>query len=125
MRVRFLGKDSTPSNSPTLYATDDGGYIVQGWVVTDPDILARLDIADDETVVEVPAGLLVHLANDGVEGKVSNVVPPVVHVKDNGNYIVQGHRVRDAEALAQMSIPQHETCVAVTKPAMLALLVGA
>jgi hypothetical protein len=125
VRLRFLGKDSTPSNSPTLYASDNDSYIVQGWVVTDPDVLARLDVGDTEMVVEVPARLLSFLALDGLDGDVTNRVPPIVQVLDNGNYIIQGKRVDDSEALSQMTIPDYETCVEVPKAAMRALLVGA
>lgn len=125
VRLRFLGKDSTPGDSPTLYASDSGSYIVQGWIVTDPDVLARLDVGDSEAVVEVPARLLSFLALDGMEGDVTNRVPPIVHVRENSNYIIQGVRVGDAEALGQMTIPGYETCVEVPKAAMRALLVGA
>jgi hypothetical protein len=125
VRLRFLGKDSTPSNSPTLYTSDNDSYIVQGWIVTDPGVLARLNVSDTETVVEVPARLLSFLALDGLDGDVTNHVPPIVHVLDNGNYIIQGKRVDDSEALGQMTIPDYETCVEVPKAAMRALLVGA
>ncbi|MDT4993950.1 MAG: hypothetical protein QOH97_3842 [Actinoplanes sp.] len=125
VRRRFLGKDSTPSNSPTLYASDSDSYIVQGWIVTDPDVLARLDVSDAEEVVEVPARLLGFLALDGLDGDVTNRVPPIVHVLDSGNYIIKGERVGDTEALDQMTIPDDETCVEVPKAAMRALLVGA
>jgi hypothetical protein len=121
VQLRFLGKDSTPTNSPSLYATDQNSYLVQGWIVSDPDTLARLEITDDTTVVEVPARLLTHLARDGVDGDVANLVPPIVHVKPNGNYIVRGARVTDAPTLAQMNIPDHETCVTITRQAVLAL----
>ena len=30
MKLTFLGKDSTPNDSPTLYATDRDTYLVQG-----------------------------------------------------------------------------------------------
>ncbi|WP_130511230.1 hypothetical protein [Krasilnikovia cinnamomea] len=125
MRLRFLGKDSTPSNSPTLYASDNDSYVVQGWVVTDPGILARLQVSDAETVVEVPARLLSFLALDGLDGEVTRLVPPIVHVLDSGNFIIQGQRVEDREALGQMTSPDDETCVEVPKAAMRALLVGA
>jgi hypothetical protein len=46
-------------------------------------------------------------------------------VLENGNYIIQGRRVSDAEALSQMNIPDHETCLEVTRSAMRALLVEA
>lgn len=127
MKLRFLGKDSSPTNSPTLYATDQDSYVLQGWIVTDAAILARLSVPDDETLVEVPAALLDHLALDGLDGldgEVTNVVPPIVGVTPDGNYIIQGKRVTDAEVLSQMSIPDHETCVHVTKSAVVTLLVG-
>lgn len=124
MRLRFLGKDSTPTNSPTLYATDQRSYVVQGWIVTDTATLARLTIPDDETIVEIPAALLGHLALEGLDGEVTSVGPPIVGVMPRGNYIIQGKRVTDAEALSQMSIPDHETCVHITKAAVIGLLIG-
>jgi len=51
-------------------------------------------------------------------------VPPIVAVTPGGNFIIQGKRVTDAEALSQMNIPDHETCVHVTKSAVVTLLVG-
>ncbi|MGH3837822.1 MAG: hypothetical protein ACRDSF_19275 [Pseudonocardiaceae bacterium] len=124
MKLRFLGKDSTPTNSPTLYATDQDSYVVQGWIVTDAATLARLTVPDDETLVEVPASLLDHLALDGLNGAVTNVAPPIVSVTPDGNYIIQGKRVADADGLSQMSIPDHETCVHIMKSAVVTLLVG-
>jgi hypothetical protein len=124
MLLTFLGKDSQPNQSPTLYATDKGSYVVQGWIVTDPTILAKVTVAEDETIVEVPAKLMTHLAKDGLSGKVVNVVPPIVTVTAEGNYIVQGARVLDAETLGQMDLPEHETCVEVTRPAMVGLVEG-
>ncbi|MET7403464.1 hypothetical protein ABZS66_59330 [Dactylosporangium sp. NPDC005572] len=124
MRLRFLGKESTPSNSPTLYASDNDSFIVQGWVVTDPAVLTDLTVSDAETVVEVPPKLLDFLALDGLDGDVVSVVPPIVRMLDGGNYIIQGTRVEDSEALSQMVIPDYETCVEVPKAAMRALLVG-
>jgi hypothetical protein len=124
MKLRFLGKDSTPTNSPTLYATDQNSYVVQGWIVTDVVTLARLNVPDDESIVEVPAALLDHLALDGLDGAVTNLMPPIVDVTTRGNYIIQGKQVTDAAALSQMSIPDHETCVQVMKSAVVPLLVG-
>ena len=79
-------------------------------------------MSDAETVVEVPARLLSFLALDGLDGDVTNVVPPIVQVLRSGNYIIQGTRVEDSEALDQMVIPDYETCVEVPKATM--LLVG-
>jgi hypothetical protein len=125
MHLTFLGKDSQPNQSPTLYATDRDSYIWQGWVVTDPKVLAAVTLADNETVVEVPANLASHLAKDGLRGEVAHLVPPIVHVTADGNYIIKGLRVTDAEVLGQMDIPDHETCVEVAKSAVAALLVAA
>ena len=46
--------ESHPTNSPTLYKTDRGSWVVQGWVVDDPDALAKLNLPDGETAVEIP-----------------------------------------------------------------------
>ncbi len=122
MRLTFLGKESVPDQSPTLYATDRDSYVVQGWIVTDPQILAVITVSDDETIVEVPTKLMAHLAKDGLAGEVVNLIPPIVHVAQNGNYIVLGKRVTDHEALGHMNIPDHETCVEVSRSAVAALV---
>lgn len=124
MKLRFLGKDSTPTNSPTLYATDQDSYVVQGWIVTDPATLARLVVGEGETLVEVPAALLKYLALDGLDGQVTNMVPPIVAVTAGGHYVLRGRQVTEIETLSQMSIPEHETCIQVQKSAMLTLVGG-
>jgi hypothetical protein len=61
VKLTLLGTESENGGSPTLYATDRGTYVLQGWRVTDPEALAVLSIPSHETVVEVPAGLLQYL----------------------------------------------------------------
>lgn len=122
MRLTFLGKESVPDQSPTLYVTDRDSYIVQGWIVTDPQILAMIALPEGETVVEVPAKLMAHLAKNGVTGDVVNLIPPIVHLTHNGHYIIRGKRVTDQEALGVMNIPDHETCVEVSRSAVVALV---
>lgn len=61
MEIRFLGKETEHLHSPTLYATGQGTYLIQGWKVTDPEILAKLDVPESETVVEIYARLVTHL----------------------------------------------------------------
>ncbi len=125
MRLTFLGKESQPNNSPTLYAaTDSDAFVVQGWIVSDPAVLAAVTLADDETVVEVPAKLLRYVEKAGLVGSVTNLVAPIVYVTDEGNYIVRGKRVHDAETLSQMHIPDNETCVEVSRAAVAALIGG-
>lgn len=64
MRATFLGKDpeSMQGESPTLFATDRTDrrtYIVQGWIVTDPQVLADVgEVPSGETIIEVPEDVL-------------------------------------------------------------------
>ncbi len=124
MELRFLGRETTGGQSPTLYATDQGSYVVQGWIVTDADILAMLDLAEDEGLVEIYARLLTHLTEDGLGGDVIHEVYPIVHVRENGRYILRGKLVNDAKALVQMSIPEHETAIEIPKGVMAELAKG-
>lgn len=56
MELTFVAvdPDSVPNGSPTLYKTDRGSWVVQGWVVTDSDALKQLNVPEGETVVEIP-----------------------------------------------------------------------
>lgn len=125
MQLRFLGKESKPNESPTLYATDRQSYVVPGWIVTDPAVLALFQLSHDETLVEVPARLLTHLDQDDLSGEVTQTAPPIVHVAANGNYIMRGPKVAEVEVLSQMHIPAHETCIEVPKASVLPLLATA
>lgn len=58
MKLRFLGSDSDAGQSPTLYATDRGTYVVQGWRITDAEALGAVRVPDHEAIVEIPAALL-------------------------------------------------------------------
>jgi hypothetical protein len=80
----------------------------------------RVDL--EETVVEVYARLMRHLAKDDLSGTVTSWVPPIVYVKENDNLIIQGARITELTALAEMAIPDHEDVVEVSKAAIRALL---
>ncbi|OLT27889.1 hypothetical protein BJF83_17015 [Nocardiopsis sp. CNR-923] len=55
MRLTFLGTDSEGGMCPTLYETDRGTIVVQGYKVTDPEAMGDVrDLADNETLVEIP-----------------------------------------------------------------------
>lgn len=56
MELTFVAvdPDSVPNGSPTLYKTDRGSWVVQGWVLTDSDALKQLNVPEGETVVEIP-----------------------------------------------------------------------
>jgi hypothetical protein len=60
VEITFVAKDpdSEPSGSPTLYRTDRQSWLVQGWVVTDPDALAAMEIPEGESCVEIPDRLV-------------------------------------------------------------------
>jgi hypothetical protein len=56
MRITLVAgdPDSQPQGSPTLYRTDRASWVVQGWVITDPDVLAVMNIPAGEAAVEIP-----------------------------------------------------------------------
>jgi len=60
MRLTFIGKDpeSNPTGSPTVYRTDRGTWVVQGWAITDSEALAQMSIPGGETAVEIPDRML-------------------------------------------------------------------
>lgn len=62
MRIAHVGTDpnSNPTGSPTIYRTDRGSWLVQGWDVGDPDALAQLvkPIPAGEGIVEIPDRML-------------------------------------------------------------------
>ena len=61
-----------------------------------------------ETSVEIPKRLLTYLEPDTALGV-------ALHDTGRDSYILSGALVTDGEALAQMDIPGHETCVEVGK----------
>ncbi|MGW7387076.1 hypothetical protein [Streptomyces sp. NPDC054794] len=123
MKLRFLGKNSTVGDCPTLYATDRDTYLVQGWKIFANDLLMQLDIPDGETAVEVPTELFEHLAKDGLPaGEIWRVQDPIMILTPDGTFVVQGREVTDSETLAQMEIPDYETVVEVPKTAITVLL---
>ena len=62
--VRFLGKVSDVGDSPTLYATDRGTIVVQGWQVSDPDLPPT---PAGEARAEIPTELLRFAPQPGAE----------------------------------------------------------
>lgn len=67
MKLTFVAKDpgSEPSGSPTLYRTDRDSWVVQGWVLNDPEALAAMNIPDGEGCVEIPDRLVPFFRRDG------------------------------------------------------------
>ncbi|MEU1644301.1 hypothetical protein ABZ422_17350 [Micromonospora zamorensis] len=59
MKLRFLTTSSNSGSCPTLYETDEGDIVVQGYQLTDPEALAQLrDVLPNETFVVVPRELM-------------------------------------------------------------------
>jgi hypothetical protein len=95
MQLTFLGKSTQGGGSPTLFATDRQTYVVQGWKVPNQD-----------TSVEIPKHLLTY-----VEARTS--LGAALEDTGRDSYVLSGEPVTDREALSQMDIPSHETCVEV------------
>lgn len=56
MALQFLGGDTGNGGSPRLYRDGDD-YLVQGYQVTEPELLAKLRVPPGESVVRVPGSL--------------------------------------------------------------------
>jgi hypothetical protein len=68
-KIKFLGTTSTGGSCPTAFETQTD-YLIQGSVVTDPEVLAQVahhgnGIPDYETVVAAPKALANFLSGDG------------------------------------------------------------
>ncbi|MEV6306098.1 hypothetical protein AB0M02_42265 [Actinoplanes sp. NPDC051861] len=106
MQLTFLGKETQGGGSPTLYATDRGSFVVQGWRVAGQPL----------TTVEIPESLLQHLP--------SNVALDVTLSRtgrrwngDSGEcdtFTVTGEGLDDG-VLAQLTVPSHEACIEVRR----------
>ncbi|WP_245720889.1 hypothetical protein [Nocardia pseudovaccinii] len=97
MRLQFLGKGGTEGGGcPSLYATDRGTYICQGWRTSTPER------------IEIPHLLLGFAEPDTFIGAAMTDT-------GRGTFTLSGAPVVDAEALAQMDIYPDETCVEVLK----------
>lgn len=59
--TRIRGACGDDETCPTLYRTDRGTAVVQGYRVLDPEALAALGLPANETAVEVPLSLLLDL----------------------------------------------------------------
>ncbi|QIS24354.1 hypothetical protein F6W96_21390 [Nocardia terpenica] len=95
MHITFLGKHTQGGDSPTLYATDRGTYVVQGWKV--PGHNDQVEISHPLLAFLTPGTCLGVLLQD----------------TGHGTFILGGQPVTDADVLAQMGLPDHETCVEV------------
>jgi hypothetical protein len=54
VKLTSLGTDCRDGTCPTIYRSDRGTIVVQGYVVTDADVT----VPEGEALVEIPAELL-------------------------------------------------------------------
>jgi hypothetical protein len=63
MKLKFLGTSSDDGKCPTLYETETGDIVVQGYELTDAEALEQLrDVLPGEKFVVVPRVLLTRYA---------------------------------------------------------------
>lgn len=63
MKLTFRGTSSSSGSCPSVFETDRGTLVVQGWRVTDReaiDAMKARGLPDHETAVEIPVALLAH-----------------------------------------------------------------
>lgn len=58
MKLSKISDGCENRNCPAIYETDRGTFVVQGYVVSDPQALKQLGLPAGESAVEVPADLL-------------------------------------------------------------------
>ncbi|WP_228785807.1 hypothetical protein [Nocardia terpenica] len=97
MRLRFLGSGgSNHDGCPTLFANDQGSYVVLGWKTDRPD------------TVEVPH-LLTGFAEPGT------YIGTMLRDSGRGTFLLTGCPVASPEVLGQMTMEAYETAIEVPK----------
>jgi hypothetical protein len=83
---------------PTLHNQPESDeFLIQGYTVTDPQVLAGLNLPAGHAVVRVPTHLLSELQRD----------------PDACDLVVHGYEVNDIELLMELNLPAGETVVRV------------
>lgn len=96
--VQLRGTCDQGNVCPTLhYQPGSDEFFVQGYTVTDPQVLAGLNPPAGQTVIRVPTSLLPELQPD----------------PDAGDLLVQGDEVNDVALLTELDLPPGETVVRV------------
>lgn len=112
MRLTRLWRDCPDTEScPTLYRTDRGTAVVQGYLVTDLETPGAPALGAGETVVEVPFALFSGFA----------ISDPTLHPTGRDTILVRGTTVTDPEALTTLRLPVGEAAVEIrlSRPASL------
>lgn len=97
MPLTFLGKGgSDDGGCPTLYATDQGSYLAQGWKTGQPE------------TIEIPHLLLGFVEPDTFIG--ASLVDT-----GRGTFTLTGTPITDYETLSQLELAVNETAIEVPK----------
>lgn len=97
MRLRFLGKGGSDQKAcPTLYDTDQGSFLVQGWKTGNPE------------TVEIPH-LLLGFADQG------SFIAASMTDTGRGTFTLSGRSITDSEILEQLTMEHYETVIEVPK----------
>jgi hypothetical protein len=63
MKLRLIADTGCSGGTcPTAYLTDRGTAVVQGYVISDGEVLGQIHLPANETAVEIPVSLLVDAA---------------------------------------------------------------
>lgn len=97
MNLRFLGKGGSDSGGcPSLYATDQGSYIVQGWETTQLG------------TVEIP-----HLLTGFAEA--DTYIGSTMTDTGRGTFTVSGRPITEPDVLGMLTLAEDETAIEVPK----------
>jgi hypothetical protein len=112
--IRFVGidPDTGGDHCPAVFVDDHtGDFILQGWTVSDPDVLAAVArycrITDGDSVVRLPARMRAIIL-EAVNGQGTAVQradrgdywPAVLVDEETGDFIVHGRTISDPDVLA-------------------------
>lgn len=93
---------------PHVSATGRGTLVVQGYLVSDPALAARIEVPAGKIAIEVPLALLPELASE--DGS--------LHVTDRGTVVFHGPAVSDPGDLAELTIPAGEAAIEIPAAAL-------
>jgi hypothetical protein len=97
MRLQFLGKGgSDVGGCPTLYATNQDSYLVQGWETGTPEI------------IEIP-----HMLTGFAEA--DTFIGATMTDTGRGTFTLSGRPIAEPETLAQLDLAPNETAIEVPK----------
>lgn len=97
MRLQFLGKGgSDVGGCPTLYVTDQGSYLVQGWQT------------GSQGTIEIP-----HLLTGFAEP--DTFIGAKMTDSGRGTFTLSGRPIVESETLAQLDLALNETAIEVPK----------